>query len=594
MKYLILILIATFALLGVVPAQQFNDKGQREAKAKEQQELEKKTTALLNEVVSASWSLKSPENRSFVMTSAADLLWSSDQKRARTLYWDALNSLNLTTATRTPGENPSKAEQEKLTQEFLSNFELRQNMLRKVARKDPQLALDMLRATRQVPPSSQYVKARQLPDDRDLEQEIATEVIARDPAQALKLARDSLAKGFSYELMNLLYLLNQKDSEKALQFAGEIIAKLRSANLATDLKASAIAVELLQSSRTHTARLVNASTYRGPISLALSDEQKRELVDSLTNAMLTLTANSNLLNRINYLWPEVDQFFPERRAALEKKLGTFNQTLSRDWREGEIFNTLIREGRAEELVRKASSPEGEKGRAVWYGQAALIAVGRGETESFRELVAKEIKDETDRNRVLDFLDSQELELAVFKKRVDDLQKLLPKIRRKEARARAMAELAMLLKEKGEDQAASELLDDAATMIKTDLQSESQTNALLALLGAYAVVDPPKAFAMAERTIDQANSQLAALLLLDRVFKTGAIKKGELLLEQTSSMPIDFMVFKYRKSVAALAKADFGRTRALAERFDRNELRVMARLLIVKSLMQTDNVYDGGK
>lgn len=592
MKYLILILIATFALLGVVPAQQSNDKEQRDAK--EQQELEKKTTALLNEVVSASWSLKAPENRSFVMTSAADLLWSSDQKRARTLYWDALNSLNLTTATRATGENPSKAEQEKLTQEFLSNFELRQNILRKVARKDPQLALDMLRATRQVPPSGPYVKRMQLPDDRELEQEIATEVIARDPAQALQLARDSLARGFSYELMNLLYLLNQKDSEKALQFAGEIIAKLRSANVAVDLKASAIAIELLQSSKTHTARLVNTSSRRGPISLALADEQKRELVDTVTNAALTLNANSNLLHRIASLWPEIDQFFPERRAALEKKLAAFNQTLGKDWRDGEIFNTLIREGRAEELVRKASSPEGEKGRPVWYGQAALIALGRGETESFRELVAKEIKDETDRNRVLDFLDSQELELAIYKKRVDDLQKLLPKIRRRETRARAMAELAFLLKEKGEDQAASAMLDDAATMIKTDLTSESQTNALLALLGAYAVVDPPKAFAMAERTIDQANAQLAALLLLDRVFKSGVIKKGEVLLEQTASMPIDFMVFKYRKSLVALAKADFGRTRALAERFERNELRVMARLLIVKSLMQTDNVYNGGR
>jgi hypothetical protein len=591
MKYLILILIATFALLGVVPAQQSNDKEQREAK--EQQELQKKTLALLNEVVSASWGLKAPENRSFVMTSAADLLWSSDQKRARTLYWDALNSLNLTTATRAAGENPSKAEQEKLTQDYFSTFELRQNMLRRVARKDPQLALDMLRATRQVPPSRPNEKI-QFPDDRELEQEIATEVIARDPAQALQLARDSLAKGFSYELLNLLYLLNQKDSEKALQFAGEIIVKLRSANLATDLKASAIANELLLSSRTRTAQLVNASANRGPRSLALSDEQKRELVDSVTNAVLTLTVNSNLLHRITYLWPEIDQFFPERRAALEKKLGAFNQTLSKDWREGEVFNTLIREGRAEELVRKASSPDGEKGRPVWYGQAALIAVSRGETESFRELIAKEIKDDGDRNRVLDFLDSQEIELAVYKKRPDDLQKLLPKIHRKEERARAMAELAFLLKEKGEDQAASDLLDDAATMIKTDLKSESQTNALLALLGAYAVVDPPKAFAMAERTIDQANDQLAALLLLDRVFKSGMIRKGELLLEQSASMPIDFMVFKYRKSVAALAKADFGRTRALAERFDRNELRVMARLLIVKSLIQTDNVYDSGK
>jgi hypothetical protein len=38
-------------------------------------------------------------------------------------------------------------------------------------------------------------------------------------------------------------------------------------------------------------------------------------------------------------------------------------------------------------------------------------------------------------------------------------------------------------------------------------------------------------------------------------------------------------------VAALAKADFNRTRALADRFDRNELRLLAELFIVKGLLQ---------
>ena len=584
MKRSILILVAILALLGVAAAQEPTDK---EREAKDRQELEKKTLALLNEVASASWGLKAPENRSFVMVSAANLLWDSDQKRARTLYWDALNSLNLNSPTRTLGENASKAEQDKVAQEFMLTFELRQNLLRKVARRDAQLALDMLRATRQVLPQK-LAQLRYL-DDRELEQEIAAEVVARDPAEALKLARETLAKGFSYQVLNLLYLLNRKDREKATQFAGEIITKLRTANLATDLRASVIAMELLQSSRTratNTGRLISAYVSNAPTLLSLSDEQKRELVDSLTNAALTISANSSMLYQMTELMPEVDQFFPERRAALEKKLAAFNQTLNKEQREGHEFNEMIRSGMAEELVRKASLPEGEKHRPVWYGQAAIIAAARRQTDSFREFIGKEIKDDDERNKVLDVLDTQELELAVYQKRVDDLQKLVPKIRRKEERVRAMAELAVMLKEKGDDHAATSLLDEAATLIKTNFKSESQSYALLALLAAYAVVDPPKAFAMTERTIDEANAQLSTLLLLDRVFKSGVIKKGEILLEQTSLLPIDYMVFKYKKGMLALAKADFGRTRALAERFDRNELRVMARLLLVMSLMDT--------
>ena len=143
---------------------------------------------------------------------------------------------------------------------------------------------------------------------------------------------------------------------------------------------------------------------------------------------------------------------------------------------------------------------------------------------------------------------------------------------------------MLLKEQGEDAEASSLLDEAATLIKTDLKSETKTNALLSLLCAYAVVEPAKAFALAERTVDDANRQVSLLMLLDRVVKSGAVKKSEIVLDQAGIMPLDFLVFRYGKGVAALAKTDFDRTRALAVRFDRQELRVMARLMIVKGLL----------
>jgi hypothetical protein len=75
------------------------------------------------------------------------------------------------------------------------------------------------------------------------------------------------------------------------------------------------------------------------------------------------------------------------------------------------------------------------------------------------------------------------------------------------------------------------------------------------------------------------------MLLDRVVKSGAVRKNEILLEYPGIMPLDFLVFRYGKGVAALAKTDFNRTRALADRFERNELRLMAQLLIVKGLLQ---------
>ncbi len=559
------------------------------AQEKEEQRegLEKNTLALLNDISSAAYGLKLPENRLFIISNTADLLWTFDEKRARALYWEALNTLNLINPpARTTGEVPSKADREKMLQAYFSTFALRQRLLRQIARRDAQLALDMLRATRQVLPR-QLGPEFHFPDDRQLEQEIATAVAARDPAQALQLARQSLAKGLTLELLNLTQQLNEKDSEKASQFAGDIIDKLETTDVATDYGASIIALNLLESSRipgsNSTPELRSPGMFKP---LKLNDEQRRDLVELLTNAVLSASANSSLLHQISYVMPEIQQFFPERRAALERKLATFNETLTKQQREQITYNTLVSSGTPEEIVRSANTA-GDASRLALYEQAAIIAVSRRRTDSFRELVNKEISDSGERRKILDFVDAEEISVATGRKQLDELRKLLPNIRSKEERARAMAELALMLKEKGEDTEAAALLDEAATLVKMDFNDDKRTNALLALLCAYAIVDPTKAFALAERTVDHANTQISFLMLLDRVVKSGVVKKSEIVLEQPGILPLDLLVFKYGKGVAALAKADFSRTKALADRFERNELRLMAQLMIVKGILQPE-------
>jgi len=544
-------------------------RAQTDTKKEKEAELEKKTLALLNEIASGAWGLKLPENRVYIMASTADLLWPFDDKRARNLYWEALNSVYPTPPNRKAGE---------ISQPYSLTLRLRRRVLLLVARRDTQLALDMLRATRQVslgPESSPS-------EERWLEQEIAGQIAARDPAQALQFARESLAKGLTFELANLLQQLQQRDVEKASVFAGEIIARLQTAKVATDLQASLLAIYLVHGSRTRELRAGELKP------LSLTEDQRRGLIEILTSAALSTSANSNLLFEINEVMPEIEQFFPERRAALERKLASFNNTLNKDQRDQNTQNTLIRRGEQEELVRIAASAD-DNTQDHLYQQAAIIAVARGNTDAFREFLSKEVSDSGERRKVLDYLDAEEISTAAGRKQIDQLRKLLPKIERKEERARAMAELAVLLKEKGEDAEAVTLLDEAGTMIKMNLKDEKQTNALLSLLCAYAVVDPGKAFALAERTVDRANSQISLLMLLDRVVKSGAVKKSEIILDQAGIMPLDFLVFKYGKGVAALARSDFNRTRALADRFDRNELRLLAQLLIVKGLLQPSDV-----
>src|SRR5688572_3406573 len=388
-------------------------------KEKEARELEKKTLVLLNDLAAAAWSLKLPENRLLIMSGAADLLWSVDEKRARTLYWDALNALNLMSASvRTTEQNLSKEERQKLIAGYVAAMGLRQKLLRQVAKRDGQLALDMLRASRQVPPR---LAAAEYPfsDDSELEQGIASEVAVRDPALALQIARQSLAKGLTLEVLNLLDRLNEKDPEKGSQFAGEVITKLRTATLANDFHGSLIAARLLQESRTPDskprARLALGNGAGGATRLlSLSDEQKRDLVEALTNAALSATVMPHVLWQVYTITPEIEQFFPERSAAIAKKLSR----LERQQNNGEgapiTINAANPAEALEESMRKAGASSNKDEQYGLYLQAAMLAVVHDKTESVRDQIGKELDPEL-RARILDYMDREEISVAAYRK-----------------------------------------------------------------------------------------------------------------------------------------------------------------------------------
>ena len=82
------------------------EKQQKELELKK--ELEKKTFALLDEVITGASVLKLPENRLIIQASAADLLWQRDEKRARALFKSALDNLLETARLLTGKSSPEK------------------------------------------------------------------------------------------------------------------------------------------------------------------------------------------------------------------------------------------------------------------------------------------------------------------------------------------------------------------------------------------------------------------------------------------------------------------------------------------------------
>ncbi len=593
---LVVMLSATYA------AAQIDDKEKPQRELEQRQELERKTYALVDEIASGAWGLKLAENRSFIQASAADLLWKHDEKRARILFWDALSTLGLRTdtgddaTTKDTNDSKSKGAQtksqasEKVLKEYSEAYSVRRNFLIRVARRDPQLALDMLRATRPppLPPNPNF----RLPDDSDLEQEIANQAVERDPKKALQMARESLTKGLTFQLLSLLNSLNRQNQDLATEFAGDIIDKIHTVDLATDPDAFWIGAYLLQASRTPKANAEDSQKENFVVAwkqLKLSDDQRRELVELLTDAASSASAHPNLAGGLSELMPEIQLYAPDRVATVRAKMAQVNSSLTNEQKDWKTYESLYRTGTPEQMIHAANSVTGEQRQSL-YREAVSVAVMRNRADALRETINREVADDTQRKALIDSLDAEEIGAAIYRGNVDELQKLLPTIRLKEQRALAMAELALILEKKGRHEEALKLLQDARPLVKIDFNSDTQSRAFLALILAYSLVDPPQAFAMAEPIIDRANDNISKLLFLDKIVHSGAVKSGEIVM-QDPGVPLDFALIKYGRGVVALANADFTRTKALADRFQRNELKLMARLLIAQSILRSMEVSD---
>src|SRR5207249_3418971 len=203
-RLLTLVLLVFVAFTGVSRASaQTGDKEKAEQEAAKREELTKNALKLLDEAIGGAASLKLRENRFYVLASAADGLWAHDEKRARSLFWEALGNLNVPmypaailpaaeNSTKPGGANTlTKEQSEELTKYYAGN-QTRHEFLQKVARRDPQLALDMMRSTRQEPPA-QISGTTRFDPDTELEQDLMWAAEATDSKRALQIARETLA-----------------------------------------------------------------------------------------------------------------------------------------------------------------------------------------------------------------------------------------------------------------------------------------------------------------------------------------------------------------------------------------------------------------
>lgn len=550
----------------------------KEEEQKAQAELERKARTLLDETLDEAQLLKLAENRALVFATAADLLWKYDEKRARVFFQEALTSLgeavkNITTDDMQQGES------------IWLYMQQRQQILGNVARHDPQFAMDLLEATRQVFNENLPLYARMRDQELMLEQSIAAEVAAKDPKRALKMAQESLEKGLSYEAINLLRKLQAKDSEAATGFVGDIIKKLRSTDFKTNMEAPYVAQELLRMllrPKETSAWGLSSSDSSKIKPLNVDDQTTRELTEIVLTAALESPPERSNFMILQALLPDLEKRAPERTAQVRRKFAENTEKLDPQYKLMYQYQMLMRDGKPEAIVEAAAKAAPEM-RAYLYQTAIAKLMQSGDLEGARK-VAMENLSGADRDQYLAQIDRQLISRAVEQGKMEEARKLIERINPKEARLSQLAQLAASLFAKGERKTALALLDETQELVNRPPENMQEITAMLQVARTYALIEPARAFSIIEPVIDQANALLAAAALLEKFgADRGLFKNGEYRMRLGMIYGYAFSIQNW-KELTALARSDFARTRAITDRFNRDEVRLMARLLIAQAVL----------
>jgi hypothetical protein len=555
----------------------------QEIKASKNQEASKaKALALLVEVEGLIAQIKSPLTRIKAQLQAAQLLWSSDEKRASKYFADATTTFKEYLAS-------IDASSENYPQQFQAITELRFQVIRILAERDPDAALSFLYSSK--PPANPNEPRRfNSSQEGMLELSIANQISRTDPNRALQIARQSLKTHYSINLVSTVGLLRQNNPELAAQFASEIASKLVNEKLLTNPEAASVAINLLRFGLQQGRGSVLSPD--GPRIAILRDEQYRELLQKAVTEALSYSRPSpgqyspeqdaamNLLYGLRQFGSELDTVSSGGMAAVMKRLGELsNQDPAvMDQFQKVVGNTPV--DAALEGIEK--TPVGQ--REQLYIQLAGREANNGDLTRARQIVNERVKNPQQRQSALANIDQQEIYRAMGKGKVDEALRIIAGFRTARERARQIMQIAAQIGPGQKRANAMNFLEQAKNLLGSSVpaQDQEQMQALVEIARAFGKYDVKRSFEILDPLVEQVNDLCAAARTLEG-FGQENYDDDEMRLENGNSVPQ--MATRVASALGTLALVNFERARGASDRLRLPEVRLRAYLEIAQQTIQ---------
>lgn len=354
-----------------------------------------------------------------------------------------------------------------------------------------------------------------------LELSLASQAVAKDPRQAARLAEETLEKGVDGRLPELIAEIQVKDREAAARLASAVVTKLRSTHLAANEEATGVAFGLFRLAAEPPAG-PGAADSPAP----LLDRQAMEmLAETIISVALTTSAdNTDLLLELQLLLPVVERHAPARVPLVRRKIARLPEATSQP-------------GSSSAGAARKSEPEEDK-----------------------------------------------LQAAAKAGREDEARTLLAAMRNPAERVAVLLQLAKVMTAKNERKHAGELLEEARGLVNNRARNFEQLGTQLRVACAFAPLDPARGLGIIEPLVDQLNEVASAAVVVNGFITEEQLARDDELELKFVREYVDSLSDEAVEDFAMLTRARFDEMKQVANRFQRNELRIMARLLIVRGVL----------
>jgi len=590
---------------------------------KEKAEKQKNAYRLLDQIIDEAQSLRLPENRVRVQTTAADLLWDGNQGRARTLFSMAAKSVaelgrqqqQQSNTNRRPG--PQNVERRA--------FQLRQELVLAAARHDAQLAYQLLAITKPAAmPAPQVNDPRlqrlQVTPEDNLEQILLGRIAAIDPKLAAQNAEQMMDKGqFPRSLPEVLNNLFMQDYDAASKLADKTATRLQTTNLLTNPEAASLAQALLVRGPRPAQKpavikvtgqamlpVVGQTTYADllgsvidtvlkatpatPQSNQRGQVRRTGVVSGIGPGTTNVTVPINeaqveqnsarrLLAGLQVSLPLIDQYLPAKAAAVRQKLTEMGLGTNAPFNNmAQTMSALQGNPTADALIQAASMAPPQMQPRL-YQQAAFKALEEGNADRARQIASDHLQAGA-RDSVMQRLDFRELALKGESARIEDIRQTIARLNSDRDKLNMLLELARDT-QKTNQKLATQLLEEARQMVNHRATNYEHFDQQFRVARAFAAVDPARSFEILDPGISQLNELISAASVLNG-FEINMFRDGEMSLQGGSGL--NSMVQRFGQELGTLADKDLDGAETLAGRFQYAEARITTRLAIVQGLL----------